>query len=794
MSAKLIPLQEAARFSREVVGGKAHGLGTLLERGFSVPTGWVLPVDAVRELAAAEEVPREIDEAIATGRRFAFRSSAVAEDGEDASFAGQFLSVLGVANTEDAREALRRCAAAGCGEAVRDYAERHGVDHGAIALVVQEMVDAEAAGVAFAANPVTGADEVVVEAVRGLGDALLDGSVAPEQWVVGPEGGPRRTVHSDDVLTPEVCGRIAEVCRAISASFGGPQDIEWALRDDEIWILQSRPITALPVDPGTRPPERQTWARDDGHYPGPVPPLNTSFWLPRHRASMTRVAARGGLPIETVDTAVFGGRVYARVVPLGNPPHDDGPVPPKFVFWLLLRLAPPFRARMKCAAEAVRDDLPMLVCGEWESERAGYRARSRELRETPLGDLSDRELLHHLDECSRHIEEVSDAHFEVALLATWPTFGALGRFMEEYGWSPAETLDLLEGHGAASSELGHAVERLAAEIAADEEARALLEEEPAALSDLDSRAGESYREFLDEFGHRLFENDLRTPPWAEDPRALHRLLQSAAQAGEVEHRVDASHAAEERARDVVGARRSELDELLRRARRARPHQDDSENVLAEAFTTVRRGILAAAERLVERAVIRKAEDVWFLEWDEVRDALAGKEITADLDRRRGELRWAIANPPPRVLGPEPGPMPDFPFPRSAEPLLGPLMWAIAAEESEPPADPGDADLCGHPTSPGVVEGTVRVVHSAAGLSEVEQGDVLVCPGTTAAWSFAFGLVAGLVAEVGGPLSHPATLAREFGIPAVLGVEGATTELRTGDRVRIDGAAGRIWKL
>lgn len=237
------------------------------------------------------------------------------------------------------------------------------------------------------------------------------------------------------------------------------------------------------------------------------------------------------------------------------------------------------------------------------------------------------------------------------------------------------------------------------------------------------------------------------------------------------------------------------------ARRGRPLGDESEGDVLDALSLVRRVALAAAPRLVVSGRLARPADVWFLEVDELVAVLeggAGPGLEA-LDRRRREHRWAEANPAPDRVGPAPAPTPGPEvLPRAARPVAGAAMWAVrlgAGSEAPASADGGTGDeegaLRGTPGSPGRATGTARIVRGPQDFGRVQPGDVLVSPITMASWSPVFAAISALVTERGGPLSHPATLAREYGLPAVLAVNGATNVLADGAVVEVDGTAGTV---
>ena len=286
MPKQLIDLTDVGRF-REAVGGKAAVLGELAARSWPVPPGFVVTADAL----ADPDLPRILAEAAARcgGGRFAVRSSGAAEDLPDASYAGIYETFLDV-DVDGLADAVRRCFAAAQADRVRSYHDRHvpGTEPSTMAVLVQVMVDARAAGVAFTANPVTGArDQIVVTAVVGLGESLVGGEQTGEEWTVIGAERPQRTrpeLDGAEILDETQAGQVASMAARVAAHFGRPQDIEWAIdTSGKLWLLQARPMTALPEPVSFTPPGPGLWMRNFrlGEWlPEAVTPLFGTWLLP----------------------------------------------------------------------------------------------------------------------------------------------------------------------------------------------------------------------------------------------------------------------------------------------------------------------------------------------------------------------------------------------------------------------------------------------------------------------------------------------------------------------------------
>ena len=418
---RLISLGEAADPVR--VGGKAAGLARLIAAGFRVPDGFVIPPDVdSREMHA-------LLEGVLGAGPYAFRSSAAAEDLETASFAGQYETVLGVVGADAGTRAVERVRLSARQASVEAYRSRAAAPAGGMAVIVQRQIDAHASGVAFTRNPVTGVGEVVIEAVAGLGEGLMSGAVTPEEWTVSSTPA-LRSRPAGQVLDPDQAAEIAALSRRVEASLGGPQDVEWVIDGDGIWLLQARPITALPIEPSAHPNPDTAWDRSDAFFPEPVTPLVFTAWQPIHTQVTKQAMELLGLPGNGIAHGYFYGRVYDRVIPLVGGESDARGLPPAPLMKLLLRIHPQFRVRLRAAAAAARDDLPMRFIDEWEERgRVRIRARTRELRSVDLGSLTDDELAEQLQAVRSHAYDCGLEHFKL-VFGGWVLLGQLGMAAE----------------------------------------------------------------------------------------------------------------------------------------------------------------------------------------------------------------------------------------------------------------------------------------------------------------------------------------------------------------------------
>ncbi|MGY1633496.1 PEP/pyruvate-binding domain-containing protein [Geodermatophilus sp. SYSU D01186] len=830
-------------------GGKGAGLARLRRSGLPVPDGFVVEAGAYRRFLAASglaplvdrltagldpgdadgladasarlraafeaaPVPGELaDPIVAAWQRLgapavAVRSSATTEDLPEASSAGQQDTLLGISGAEQVVAAVRRCWSSLWTARALAYRARHGTPQPdvAAAVVVQRMVDADVAGVLFTADPVTGRrDHVVVEAVRGLGDALVSGRVTPQRWVLdartravlgGPDAGARPYLDGGHLRELAALGLRA------AAQSGTPQDLEWAVAGGRCWLLQSRPITSLfplpsgpPAGPGLRVYIPLTLAAQG--ITEPMTPAGGHLFATLAAAATSRWAGGPRGPqgaAGSVSTAA--GRLFYDMTPL---------------------LAAPRLGRTLADRMALKDPATAAILREW-LDREGHRlVRSRDaplpaglalalLRAVPglVAAAADpararRRLL------TRAEVQVRRLHDETAALTTPRAqvefvLSTAPRRAVDVVWAQLPPLYLGLLAGALAARL---CERWLGSATGLEPVRRWLPHDPtlamgtalarlaqacAATGGEPSATMPGMAEFLATFGHRApdREIDLGLPRFTDDPSYVVQLVRGYLAAGDpaallTRQRRGAAEA-DRAARDLVAAvRRTRgrrhalvLRAVLSRYRalgglRERP-KFDLVRVLAVARGVLQQvgAALVAAERLHD------ADDVFFLDPADLRAAVSGTatDLSERADHRRREYRRELGRRAvPRILTSE-----------------GEVVYGPAALPEDLPGT-----LRGTAVSPGVHEGAARVLDSPVGAA-LAPGEVLVAASTDPGWTPLFQLAGALVMEVGGVVSHGAIVAREYGIPAVATVPDATRRLRTGQRVRVDGGAGTVTVL
>ncbi|WP_433501880.1 PEP/pyruvate-binding domain-containing protein [Pseudonocardia halophobica] len=832
-------LDLAAAADPALVGGKAASLGRLIRAGFPVPPGSCVTTTAyravadpvVRPLLDAGAAPADLRAAVRSAPvpavlaaairaladgPVAVRSSATAEDLPDASFAGQQDTFLDVEGPDAVLDAVRRCWASLWTDRAVAYRAANGIDDRTVALavVVQRMVPAAAAGVLFTANPVTGRrGETVIDAAPGLGEAVVSGTVDPEHLVLDAGGRvvERRAGGVGPCLSDEHARELAALGRRVAEQHGGPQDLEWAVDGtDRVWLVQARPVTTLYPLP-ENPASGLRIYLNVNVAQGVLGPLTTAGQgafrvLTGSIARLFGVAVtdvRAGAPVLTV----AGERLLVDVT--GALRHPVGRIViPRLFDVMEARSAAVLRRVLADPAFAVLPGRRLRFARALARVFRRFRVpprlvgalvapdRARRAVDAAVGDLRDRlddrgplpprARLDRLEATlAQEMPAVAGRAFPVAA-AGFVAFGLAAALLRGRA-RPGELSTVLRGlpHNV-TTEMDLALWAVAGRIAADPPSRALVggpvEATRAALEAGTAPAvlTDGLREFLGRYGHRgVAEIDLGVPRWREDPSYLLGVLAGYLRAdqGRTPDRVFAAAAAEAEqtaaalAAGVGGMRGRVVRLLLDRARALAGLRELPKFTLVTVLDAARADLLAVGEALAAEGRIAAAGDVVHLTMDDCRAGLAGADLRAlvatrravhDRERRRRHV--------PRILlsdGTEPEALPD---------------------PAAPPAVPGE--LRGTPASAGVAEGPARVVLDPAD-ARLEPGEILVCPSTDPGWTPLFLTAAGLVMEMGGANSHGAVVAREYGIPAVVGVPGAVARIRTGERVVVDGTAGRV---
>lgn len=827
-----------------LVGGKGAHLGELARiRDISVPAGFCVTTDAYRRLVAddpavsdhlgrlagaqrddraaihsvsadvrraieAIQIPDDLAIEIAArvaklGRTdaYAVRSSATAEDLPTASFAGQQDTYLNVVGTDAIIEHVRRCWASLYTERAVTYRLRNGIDQRTVrmAVVVQRMLFPRSSGILFTADPITGNRKVSsIDAGFGLGEALVAGLVNPDVFKVRDDVLISRTIATKqgDTAMPSLTDaeaiRLAQLGRRIESHFGRPQDIEWCLTDDAFQIVQSRPITTLFPIPVTDDGEHHVYV-STGHQQmmtDPMTPLGISVRQLTSVRPMPEAAGRLFVDItrELASPAIRTGIVtgLGRSDPLiGDalqavvdrdfvPLQPDAPSP-----------APP--PGMPGNPPSPLETDPAIVTELIASREDAIRELEREIRTRSGVDLIDF-IITDLAELQRALF-APRSHLAVmaGMEATWWINDNLLAWLGEKGAADVLTQSVPNN---VTSEMGLALLDVADVIRPYPDVVRFLEQTtdddfldalPAFEGGREAR--DAIAAWLDRYGMRCVgEIDITRPRWSERPTTiLPALLGNVAhfQPGEARRRFERGlREAESKERDVLERLRAlpdgeqkadETKRMIDRLRTFSGYREYPKYGIVVRYWVYKRALLAEAERLVQAGVVRERDDIYYLTLPELREAVRSQRVDASLIRERRAAYvsyWALT--PPRVLTSE------------GECVAG------SYHRDDLPA----GALVGLAVSAGLVEGRARVVHDIA-EAELEPGDILVTAYTDPSWTPLFVAIAGIVTEVGGLMTHGAVIAREYGLPAVVGVENATRLIRDGQRIRVHGTEGYV---
>ena len=735
----VITLSEAGTADRALVGGKAGVLGELAAAGFLVPPGFVVT-------AAALDIDGwEASVVVAARRlgapRFAVRSSGAAEDLPDASYAGLYETYLNV-GVDGLGEAVRRCFAAATAERVSAYHQRHGGGPVAMAVLVQAMVDPVAAGVAFTAHPVTGdRDQAVVTAVPGLGDPLVSGDVVGEEWTVtaGDARMSRPMPTEGRVLTAGQAQAVAELARRVADRYGRPQDIEWAIdRDGRLWLLQARPMTAVPEPVSWVAPGPGLWMRN----------FRLGEWLPE---AVTTLFGTWLLPaledgyLDGMHESV-GVRVPFRYVLVNGWYYNAAPVPsPK----LLARVLWHGRRR---AVTILYNALIRVSRDPAAADRVVLSDLDRQWRETQL---------------PAYRRLVADAQIEAATA----TPERLAQLVDQLGREAGIYLWYLAIVGGSAWKMEACLTRFCRRHLAD----VLPEEHGGAQVLLRGLPGAEPVSAA----HAVHSADWYHPTAAELPAAdtalpdgSHRQTRLARQRAITEQACRAALASQPRLL-------TQFEQLLHVNQRYAVIREQQARDFTLAWPVLRACVRRLGEHLVAAGALDQADDVFFCTRDEVLARTAGQAEPLDARARERREQWQRQRTlsAPLTLGHPPR-------------LIGDVIDR-AVQQARGRGEVGEGVIVGHPASAGRATGPVRIVHGPQDFAEFRHGDVLVAKATAPAWTPLFARAAAVVTDGGTLAAHASLVAREYAIPAVVATGDATQRLHPGQQVTVDGAAGTI---
>jgi pyruvate,water dikinase len=846
----------------ETVGGKGMSLAKMINAGLPVPDGFHITTEAYRQFVAVNNLqakiltalkmvdislPATLETASTTIDRFftkvdipedlaaaitdsylllsahrlrpisvAVRSSATAEDLPDASFAGQQETYLNIRGKEALLEAVKKCWGSLWTARAIAYRIKNNIDQNTVALavVVQEMVNAEAAGILFTANPINGRrDEMVINAAWGLGEAIVGGQVSPDTIVadkatgkvkkvevaektvitVLTESGTREESLNDarrrsQVLKETQVTELVSIARRIEDFYGRPQDIEWCHADGNFYIVQSRPITALPEAPieWAPPDPKGTYMRTGvvDLMPNPLSPLYITWAIPALKQQMKPLGTRLmlGDPVLQED-------YYTSI---NSYAYMNAAFPPKAWWWILTGLLPAYPRLLRTLVPIWREKLHP----EYQAAVAKYHDKSPSRMST--GELW------------QDAQEILNAAMYYACGLMFATMGAsagseglltqaYNKFAKRDGDPDANAL--LMGWDNIPVRSEKSLYDLAMWIHEDEKLTEYILNIPshdlvAKLDSPDSAPMPLFPEFaarfkahLEKFGHIVFQLDFAESLPLDHPEMLLETIKMYLR-GQGTNPHERQRASKERRIQTTETMRNRLKgfkrwTFVKALNWGQSMAEVREDALAEiglGYPTLRAMLRELGGRLVTAGAIERAEDIFWLEKEEVEVCVRNLEhgdelenLSVHVEGRKAFNKKAKQEIPPPMM-----PM--------KKRVMGIKSDVFIAQTEE--AQVGNI-LKGVPTSAGKTTAPARVLRGPEDFDKMRPGDVLVAGTTTPAWTPLFAMASAVVTDIGGPLSHGSIVAREYGIPAVMGTGIATRRIQNGQVITVDGTKGEV---
>ena len=825
----------------EQIGGKAAGLGRLLAAGCRVPPFFVVPP------TWSESVDRQaLQDALGAlgDGPFAVRSSAVAEDGASASFAGQLDTVLGARNIEEVLAAITHCRKSGDTESLKAYCEIHGIQAGDVAVVVQQMIEGEGSGVAFSRDP-EDPGFVLISAAWGLGEGVVQGTVNCDTYRVDPQGGLMGEIELKPSCMRLVDGKVQEVeveedlqhsavldeaqvielglwCRALEQQLDAPQDIEWTMCDGVLYLLQTRPIT-VPVPWG----RRMLWDNSNivESFSGTTTPLTFSFARNAYSIVYQLFCRVMGVQEEVISTnrnsfrrmiGLIQGRVYYNLN----------------AWYRVVAMLPGYRfnrsamEQMMGVSEAADDEDAVAEEAGWQEKilltpkmlglvfslvwrgfrreadckrfEREFEAAYRPWRNADLSEMTPDELM------------FAYADLERKLLWNWTAplindfftmihHGRLTKRCEEWLGDTEEgdlANALLAGDGDLESTAPTRVLLTqAAHIRTQHDLLAVFlsdkgDSEVYQVAMQNHGFATFFQTYLDDWGDRCVDElKLETIPLKARPEFLIRSLRNYLEAAPIDPQSfgEAERQSREKAEALVREKlgffkRRRFMKGVKKARKCVAERESLRFLRTRVFALVRDIFRELGDKMAASGDIQEPGDIFYLHVEEVWGWVDGSAISTELTALIALRKTEFA-----AYKEAPGPPERFhtygPVHRNNQ-FIGEVKMAEIDE---------DGLIRGTPCFPGLIEETVVIRHDPGdGLSL--GGQILAAPRTDPGWVPLFPSISGLLVERGSLLSHSAVVAREMGIPTIVGLRGITSILQEGEKIRMDGRAGTVERL
>ncbi len=811
------PIHKAGTRDTNLLGGKGANLVMLARAGFPVPPGLVLTTGAYKQFfndsdpdkAGLEKILEEAIKDYPESYKWAVRSSAADEDGADSSFAGQHDTLLNVRGKDALVDAVLACWASGENVGAASYREKleTGKDL-AMAVVIQKMADAQCAGVLFTRHPVRpDLDRIVVEGISGLGEALVSGKAHPDRIELDRQGARVFSEDHSGTQCLDLVGnkRFTKLACDVEKAFGRPQDVEWAWDGQTLWVLQTRPITAL-----KRPEEVWTRTWGDEFWAEATTPFQYTClgrWIREdYLDALERINGWDFLydvePLRRIHGHVYFNAAWQyKLMHLMHPTARME----RFFNWL-----PPFWLSELSTLPYNRTKiLKSLVLCRMADKNANmfthYKRLPKYIRhvektlgpglDDDLSKLSDRDIWNRF----KRNDRLGREHFQFIRWGLgsfmFPLKLATAIFSENWAEDPTdETLNMLLTHpdGNRTVDVNSQLSGLGGLASGNPDlVRFLTNPEGPSIKELKEvpQAEAFAREFgafMKQHGHRGTTRELHMPRWMDDPTLVLGMIGAFAASGppvaKKEKKKDKtkkhpSQILEKewlkkiRAQDFGLVKALAAKKILQLARAHTQYRENQRYALDFILTDMRHVVLELARRMQEKGLLENPELVFFLSDQEFRRIWQNREkAPSDLVARKKQFEHDEKNLPP-----------DW--------IIDGVPYGGGQDQTE------DRDgITGTGASPGTARGPARVIRGAHELGTVRQGDILVAPNTDSGWTPVFGLVAGLVVQTGGILSHAAIVAREYSIPAITGVHDACGRIETGQILEIDGNTGVARKV
>ncbi|MGD8405675.1 MAG: PEP/pyruvate-binding domain-containing protein [Anaerolineales bacterium] len=843
----------------EIVGGKGMSLAKLANAGLPVPGGFHVTTEAYRQFVIANDLQSGINDALKTvntsqpstleiasetiSRLFAqaeipgdlanaivnayadlpgvnpavaVRSSATAEDLPNASFAGQQETYLNISGAGQVLEATKKCWASLWTARAIGYRARQGIgaEGVALAVVVQLLINAEAAGIMFTANPLNGErDETVINATWGLGEAVVGGTVTPDTLTVSKLDGSLiaretaeklvMTVRTDSgteeqpvpdslqkvpVLSDEQAAQLTQIGAEIEELYGMPMDIEWTLADGEFAIVQARPITAMSEAPleWKQPDPKGTYMRTSvaDLMPEPLSPLFATLGVEAQVQQMYPVAKR-----MTHSNPVLPEDYFTSI---NSYAYLNSAFSPRSWWWAITGLIPAYPRLLRTLVPLWRDEL--------HPEYQAFVTSKKELEPTKLTvDELWSEAQEHAYRAAYYVCGLMFATMGASAGSEGLTTRLYDKLARQNGDPDATTLLMGWDNIPVRSEKSlydiamwiHRDKTLT-DYVLDTSSHDLAEIINLSETASDPLLGElvaKLREHLDKFGHIIFQLDFAEPLPIDHPEMLFENIKMYLR-GEGTNPYERQKASEEKRiqtteiviKRLKGLKLWTFKKALNWGQSMAEVREDALAEIGLAYPKLRDMLRELGRRFVAADVIRQPDDIFWLEKDEITacvKALRNEQPMTDLSgrvekRKVFNQRVGQITPPPMI------PM--------KKRVLGIKSEVFIAQSEE--TQIGNV-LKGVATSTGKVTAPARVLHGPEDFDQMRPGDVLIAGTTTPAWTPLFAMASAVVTDIGGPLSHGSIVAREYGIPAVMGTGVATRRIQSGQIITVDGTKGEV---